>query len=144
AAEAGEDRRGELTVRPEREQAPGLGEARGVNAVDAVRVERETRPRGDLVARGLAYGGERCQGDQEGGRGEDGREATLHLVLLSLAGVAASVVASSVVTGSAELVDVLGRLSLFADFSRPELQAVAHAVDEEMFGEGQRVLRQGL
>jgi CRP-like cAMP-binding protein len=48
------------------------------------------------------------------------------------------------VTGRSELVDVLGRLSLFADFSRPELEAVAHAVDEEMFAEGQRVLRQGL
>ena len=46
--------------------------------------------------------------------------------------------------GRSELVDVLGRLSLFADFSRPELEAVAHAVDEEMFAEGQRVLRQGL
>jgi CRP-like cAMP-binding protein len=46
--------------------------------------------------------------------------------------------------GRSELVDVLGRLSLFADFTRPELEAVAHAVDEEMFAEGQRVLRQGL
>lgn len=43
-----------------------------------------------------------------------------------------------------ELVDTLGRLTLFADFTRPELEAVAHTVDEEMFAEGQRVLRQGL
>jgi CRP-like cAMP-binding protein len=46
--------------------------------------------------------------------------------------------------GRSELVDILGRLTLFADFSRPELEAVAHTVDEEMFAEGQRVLRQGL
>jgi CRP-like cAMP-binding protein len=43
-----------------------------------------------------------------------------------------------------ELVDILGRLALFADFTRPELEAVAHTVDEEMFAAGQRVLRQGL
>jgi len=46
--------------------------------------------------------------------------------------------------GRSELVDTIGRLTLFADFSRPELEAVAHSVDEEMFAEGQRVLRQGL
>jgi CRP/FNR family transcriptional regulator, cyclic AMP receptor protein len=46
--------------------------------------------------------------------------------------------------GRSELVDTLGRLTLFADFSRPELEAVAHTVDEDMFAEGQRVLRQGM
>jgi len=46
--------------------------------------------------------------------------------------------------GRSDLVDILGRLTLFADFSRPELEALAHTVDEEMFSEGQRVLRQGL
>jgi len=46
--------------------------------------------------------------------------------------------------GRSELVDILGRLTLFADFARPELEAVAHTVDEEVFAEGQRVLRQGL
>jgi CRP-like cAMP-binding protein len=46
--------------------------------------------------------------------------------------------------GRPELVDTLGRLTLFADFTRPELEAVAHTVDEEMFAKGQRVLRQGL
>ena len=46
--------------------------------------------------------------------------------------------------GRSELVDTLGRLTLFADFSRPELEAVVHTVDEEMFAAGQRVLRQGL
>ena len=38
----------------------------------------------------------------------------------------------------------LGRLALFADLSRPELERIAHTYDEEMFPEGQRVLRQGL
>jgi CRP-like cAMP-binding protein len=46
--------------------------------------------------------------------------------------------------GRSELVDNLGRLSLFADLSKPELEALAHTVDEEVFPEGQRVLRQGL
>jgi CRP-like cAMP-binding protein len=46
--------------------------------------------------------------------------------------------------GRSDLVDILGRLTLFADFTRPELEALAHTVDEEMFAEGQRVLRQGL
>lgn len=46
--------------------------------------------------------------------------------------------------GRSELVDTLGRLTLFADFTRPELEAVAHTVDEEVFAAGQRVLRQGL
>ena len=43
-----------------------------------------------------------------------------------------------------ELVDNLARLSLFADLSRPELEALAHTVDEEVFAQGQRVLRRGL
>ncbi len=40
--------------------------------------------------------------------------------------------------------DSLGRLALFADLGRPELEQIAHSYDEEMFPEGQRVLRQGL
>ena len=43
-----------------------------------------------------------------------------------------------------DLVDNLSRLSLFADLNRPELEALAHTVEEEMFAEGQRVLRTGL
>jgi CRP-like cAMP-binding protein len=43
-----------------------------------------------------------------------------------------------------DLVDNLARLSLFADLNRPELEALAHTVEEEMFAEGQRVLRTGL
>src|SRR5262249_7387147 len=38
----------------------------------------------------------------------------------------------------------LAQLALFADLRRPELEAVAHTFEEEVFGEGQRVLRQGL
>ena len=43
-----------------------------------------------------------------------------------------------------DLVDHLARLSLFADLSRPELESLAHTVEEEVFAEGQRVLRTGL
>jgi CRP/FNR family transcriptional regulator, cyclic AMP receptor protein len=43
-----------------------------------------------------------------------------------------------------DLVDSLAQLTLFSDLSRPELESVAHTVEEEVFGEGQRVLRQGL
>ena len=42
------------------------------------------------------------------------------------------------------LVDQLGRLSLFADLTRPELESLAHTVEEEVFAEGQRILRKGL
>jgi CRP-like cAMP-binding protein len=43
-----------------------------------------------------------------------------------------------------ELVEALARLSLFADLSQPELEAVVHGAEEEVFGEGQRILRVGL
>jgi CRP/FNR family cyclic AMP-dependent transcriptional regulator len=43
-----------------------------------------------------------------------------------------------------DLVDSLAQLTLFSDLSRPELESVAHTVEEEVFAEGQRVLRQGL
>lgn len=42
-----------------------------------------------------------------------------------------------------DVVDVLAGLALFADLSRPQLQAVAHTLEEEWFTEGQRILRQG-
>ncbi len=42
-----------------------------------------------------------------------------------------------------EIVDALGSFALFADLSRPELEATAHTFDEEWFGAGQRILRQG-
>jgi CRP-like cAMP-binding protein len=43
-----------------------------------------------------------------------------------------------------ETVERLAQLSLFADLRWPELEAVAHTFDEEVFGEGQRVVRQGI
>ena len=41
-------------------------------------------------------------------------------------------------------VERLAQLSLFADLSLPQIEAIAHTFDEEVFAEGQRVLRQGL
>jgi putative peptide zinc metalloprotease protein len=49
-----------------------------------------------------------------------------------------------VVDGRSELVEALARLSLFADLTQPELEAVTHGTDEEVFAEGQRILREGL
>jgi CRP-like cAMP-binding protein len=45
---------------------------------------------------------------------------------------------------SVDLVESLARLSLFADLPRPQLQAIAHEYGDEMFGDGQRVLRRGI
>jgi CRP-like cAMP-binding protein len=42
------------------------------------------------------------------------------------------------------LTELLAQLSLFADLKQPQLEEVAHTVGEEVFGEGQRVLRQGI
>ena len=42
------------------------------------------------------------------------------------------------------IVDRLAQLALFADLSRPQLEAVTHTFEEQVFAEGQRVLRQGL
>jgi CRP-like cAMP-binding protein len=42
-----------------------------------------------------------------------------------------------------EIVDLLAGFVLFADLPRPQLEEVAHSLDEQMFAEGQRVLRQG-
>jgi CRP/FNR family transcriptional regulator, cyclic AMP receptor protein len=39
-------------------------------------------------------------------------------------------------------VEALARLSLFADLPHPQLEAVAHSFGEEVFAEGQRVVRQ--
>jgi CRP/FNR family transcriptional regulator, cyclic AMP receptor protein len=46
------------------------------------------------------------------------------------------------VEATENLVDQLARLSLFADLTDPQLQALAHMFSEEVFAEGQRVLRQ--
>ncbi|MBI4261210.1 MAG: cyclic nucleotide-binding domain-containing protein [Actinobacteria bacterium] len=43
-----------------------------------------------------------------------------------------------------ELLDLLAGLTLFADLAPPQLEAAVHTFDEEWFGEGQRVLRQGM
>lgn len=43
---------------------------------------------------------------------------------------------------AASYVDTLARLSLFADLSHPQLEALAHSFGEEVFAEGQRVIRQ--
>jgi CRP-like cAMP-binding protein len=43
-----------------------------------------------------------------------------------------------------ELADELGSLVLFADLSRPQLDAAAHSFEEAWFGEGERILREGL
>jgi CRP-like cAMP-binding protein len=45
---------------------------------------------------------------------------------------------------TAGVAERLGQLALFADLKWAELEAVAHAFDEEVFAPGQRVLRQGL
>lgn len=42
-----------------------------------------------------------------------------------------------------EIVEILGSLSLFADLSGADLEAVSHTFEEESFSEGQRILRQG-
>ena len=43
---------------------------------------------------------------------------------------------------TASYVVALARLSLFADLSHPQLEALAHSFGEEVFAEGQRVIRQ--
>jgi CRP-like cAMP-binding protein len=43
-----------------------------------------------------------------------------------------------------DIVERLSQLALFADLTRPQVEAVAHTFEEEVFAEGQRVLRQGL
>ena len=42
------------------------------------------------------------------------------------------------------IVDRLAQLTLFGDLRWPELEAVAHTLEEEVFAEGQRALRQGI
>ncbi len=46
-------------------------------------------------------------------------------------------------TSREELIGTLAGLALFADLSRPQLEAVVHTFEEEYFAEGQRILRQG-
>ena len=47
-------------------------------------------------------------------------------------------------TQTLELADELGSLALFSDLSQPQLDAAAHSFEEAWFGEGERILREGL
>ena len=44
---------------------------------------------------------------------------------------------------SDELHDTLAGLALFADVPAPELEAIAHTLEERYFAEGERILREG-
>jgi CRP-like cAMP-binding protein len=44
----------------------------------------------------------------------------------------------------AEIVDILAGFALFADLTTPELENLVDTFDEQMFSEGERVIRQGL
>jgi CRP-like cAMP-binding protein len=44
----------------------------------------------------------------------------------------------------APVAERLAQLALFADLRWPELEAVAHTFEEEVFAEGQRAIRQGI
>ena len=46
--------------------------------------------------------------------------------------------------GTENLVETLSRLSLFADLTYPQVEALAHTFTEEVFAEGQRVIREGM
>jgi CRP/FNR family transcriptional regulator, cyclic AMP receptor protein len=48
----------------------------------------------------------------------------------------------AVETPATSYVDTLARLSLFADLPNPQLEALAHCFGEEVYPEGQRVIRQ--
>jgi CRP-like cAMP-binding protein len=43
-----------------------------------------------------------------------------------------------------ELVDTIAGFALFADLTEPQLRAVVHTFEEQLFAEGERILRQGL
>jgi CRP-like cAMP-binding protein len=43
-----------------------------------------------------------------------------------------------------QIVDAIAGFTIFADLSTPQLAMVAHEFEEAYFGEGQRILRQGL
>ena len=46
--------------------------------------------------------------------------------------------------GTDNFVETLARLSLFADLPHPQVEALAHTFTEEVFAEGQRVIRQNM
>jgi CRP-like cAMP-binding protein len=43
-----------------------------------------------------------------------------------------------------ELVDAIAGFALFADLTSPQLAGIVHIFDEAVFGEGERILRQGI
>ena len=43
-----------------------------------------------------------------------------------------------------EVVDILAGFALFADLTTPELESLVDSFDEQLFAEGERVIRQGL
>jgi CRP-like cAMP-binding protein len=43
-----------------------------------------------------------------------------------------------------DITDTLASLAMFADLSRPELERVAHSLEERYFAQDERVLREGL
>jgi len=43
-----------------------------------------------------------------------------------------------------DIAESLGRLALFADLSPSQVEAIAHSHEEDVFAEGERVLRRGL
>lgn len=47
-------------------------------------------------------------------------------------------------TDRAEMADVLAGFRLFADLTAPQIEAIAHTLEEAVYAEGERVLRQGL
>ncbi len=46
--------------------------------------------------------------------------------------------------GDTQLLDRMADLSIFSGLSRAQIQQVAHTFDEQWFGAGERILRQGL
>jgi CRP-like cAMP-binding protein len=50
----------------------------------------------------------------------------------------------TVEAGTENLAESLARLSLFADLSYPQLEVIAHSFSEEVFTEGQRIIRQNV
>jgi CRP-like cAMP-binding protein len=49
---------------------------------------------------------------------------------------------AAVEASTASYVEALARLSLFADVPHPQLEALAHSFGEEVFADGQRMIRQ--
>jgi CRP-like cAMP-binding protein len=57
---------------------------------------------------------------------------------------AAEVAPWPIMAGREELVDAIASFALFADLPDPRLEGIVHLFEEVVFGEGDKVLRQGL